>query len=885
MSGDYSRNSFDAGRHFSLVRLQQGRVGLDSDWNEQAEIVERRLRAQTVDSLGRQGVPRETLDGFRITLGTTAGQPNLRIGRGRLYVAGLLAENHDSTPPAFDLSSLGADGRSTRGVLGETLGPDTLDYAAQPYWPAPDPLPAGNGPHLVYLDAWQREVTAIEDPGLLEKALGGVDTTTRLQTVWQVRVLANVGANLVQAATALWQRVEQPRLPAGRLSTQLDPGVQPTNPCLIATAGGYGGLENQLYRVEVHEGGPPGVATFKWSRDNGTVATTVDEVISNTLLRVASTGRDAVLGFDPGQWVELTDDRRDFAGRPGVLLKIADVDHESRRISFGTPVPAELLPSGVDGDTLEARRTRLRRWDQAGIVRDAGGGVVVDLDAAGAGGAIPIPTPGSLVVALESGIRVAFGLAEAGGRFRTGDYWTFAARSIDASVEVLDQAPPRGVHRHSVPLALIAAGEAIDLRPLFNPAAGRIRVATALHVDADGRSRPIRAGQEIPVNLLAEGLNVLLHDSVDADSVNDGSLHVTTEIPYRLPAPYATAGGGGVVAYQPVVLPAEIALAGDGVLNWRPYAQTVSFLRDLVQKDVPRLGNVRFEREFEVFDNGGPASRWAVGAGNSVVQTQPLAGTSNTPQIGALPTMAVHRHRLKEDAGYIGVTCEDSLNGGVGVVYNWLSPNDFSLFVAREVWVPVGFSGATPTFVVSHAQIKGGQVVPDSQLDVTLPGNFADPRHITLDIKQTGRRLQFGCTALFAGGRTERADIAFPNVLRLHPDSRVGLLTTGTGTARFTRLQVIYGSDVPTTLVPAGLNSRLLARLVVKRSLLELTRERSSVSALPAPEPDFETWFWLTPPTSAYYGYRSGYGSYGGFPGIGFGRLVAGARTMERIER
>ena len=40
MSGDYSRESFDPRRHFSAVRMQQGRVALDADWNEQGAIVE-----------------------------------------------------------------------------------------------------------------------------------------------------------------------------------------------------------------------------------------------------------------------------------------------------------------------------------------------------------------------------------------------------------------------------------------------------------------------------------------------------------------------------------------------------------------------------------------------------------------------------------------------------------------------------------------------------------------------------------------------------------------------------------------------------------------------------------------------------------------------------
>ncbi len=44
MSGDYSRDSFDALRDFAGVFLQQGRAVLDADWNEMVEIFERRIR-------------------------------------------------------------------------------------------------------------------------------------------------------------------------------------------------------------------------------------------------------------------------------------------------------------------------------------------------------------------------------------------------------------------------------------------------------------------------------------------------------------------------------------------------------------------------------------------------------------------------------------------------------------------------------------------------------------------------------------------------------------------------------------------------------------------------------------------------------------------------
>jgi len=38
MKGDFSRNTFRPGSHYSGVLMQQGRVLLDSDWNEQVAI-------------------------------------------------------------------------------------------------------------------------------------------------------------------------------------------------------------------------------------------------------------------------------------------------------------------------------------------------------------------------------------------------------------------------------------------------------------------------------------------------------------------------------------------------------------------------------------------------------------------------------------------------------------------------------------------------------------------------------------------------------------------------------------------------------------------------------------------------------------------------------
>src|SRR5512137_2729045 len=107
MSGDYSRKTFDPLRDFAAVLQQQGHPALDADWNEYAAILERRIRASTVDTMGRAVVPRETPLGFQIA--ASAG-PSLTIGRGRMYVDGLVAENHGAAtaakPRVFDRARL-----------------------------------------------------------------------------------------------------------------------------------------------------------------------------------------------------------------------------------------------------------------------------------------------------------------------------------------------------------------------------------------------------------------------------------------------------------------------------------------------------------------------------------------------------------------------------------------------------------------------------------------------------------------------------------------------------------------------------------------------------------------------------------------------------------
>ncbi|MEO5577193.1 MAG: DUF6519 domain-containing protein [Gaiellaceae bacterium] len=460
MGADVSRVRFDPLRDFAGVVLQQGRLLLDGDFNEYVAMLDRRLRAETSDltSLGpdpdHQGVawvPRQTPDAFRVS--ASGGQ--LTIGRGRMYVDGLLAENHGLPELGFDP------------LLHEQTGTVDTPYDQQPYWKTPASLPGG-GPHLVYLDVWQREVTHLEAPDLVEVAVG-VDTTARLQTAWQVRLLPNVGgATCASDDEDIPGWLDEIAPSAGRLTTDTVQVADDEDPCELPPSAGYRGLENQAYRVEIHEGGAPGTATFKWSRDNGSVAQPVVEMVSSTLLRLASVGRDDVLRVSTGDWVEILDDHYELDGKPGVLRKVT-VDDAARTIAFTGALPADLQPANAAA--AAARHLRVRRWDQSGVVKSGAGATLVDLDQ-GTTGLITVPSAASTQVVLEHGIVGSFAVASTGGLFRAGDHWVFAARTADTSVELLDAEPPLGVHHHYARLGLVTFPDAeTDCRRLWPPLA------------------------------------------------------------------------------------------------------------------------------------------------------------------------------------------------------------------------------------------------------------------------------------------------------------------------------------------------------------------------------------------------------------------------------
>jgi hypothetical protein len=445
MRGDFSRIRFNPTKQYTAVLEQQGRVALDADANEQCAIDGYLRHAETVDVIGDYGGPADDL-GFAISVSGN----QILIGAGRYYVQGLLCENRQNN--------------LTYGNQTYLIGPSPTDSALL------SQLQQKGGAIQVFLQVWQRLVTALDDPCLREPALGQADTTARLQTVW--RVVANLVAatptgvvapppvpaapSAALAATRISATAAKLNLaaansaastvtsvaatgaatgttavaapPSGSAAPTVDCCTQMYNQLTLLTTGtmaamtsggttdcscqpipaaGYQGLENQLYRVEIHQGGLAAKATFKWSCENGSVVASILS-ISGPTVWVNSLGPDANLGFQANDWVEISDDTYLFGetpNQPGVLYQILSVDPTGPSITLTT--------SAVSVDPT--RNARVRRWDQSG-------------SSAGSNG---VPLSANAWQALENGIQINFSQ----GFYRTGDYWTIPARAASGQID------------------------------------------------------------------------------------------------------------------------------------------------------------------------------------------------------------------------------------------------------------------------------------------------------------------------------------------------------------------------------------------------------------------------------------------------------------------
>ncbi|MCI0808354.1 MAG: right-handed parallel beta-helix repeat-containing protein [Chloroflexi bacterium] len=427
-STDISRHLFDARKRYISVQMQQGRVFLDADWNENERIADDARRKAILDIVGGQGSPD---GGYRISGVTGAGQDlDFRIEPGTYYLGGTRLDLDQ--PESFRAQT---------------------DWLDQP--------PGGIDPEhrridVVYLETWQQSVTAVEDSELLEVALGGPDTSTRIRNMSRVRVLRNVNnpdcADAWKAASERFAKAGRGQLNAGgelvtdaELTVTIDPGVVGSDPCDPETTGGYLGAENQAIRVQIVSPN-----TFTWGFDNGSALYRVSLSADRTKITFITEPRDQAhwpLAGDTVEllpWSALLPNGEKVAEHQGHLSRLASsFNPDVREVTMTDPPAAgfgQEWQARPDAALLGEEYFYLRVWHRG---TDRTGAPAISF------------TAGTPVELGHTGLSITLD----GSAFRPGDYWTIAARPNSPSEvmpwQLLTGASPIGPKFFVAPLALI----------------------------------------------------------------------------------------------------------------------------------------------------------------------------------------------------------------------------------------------------------------------------------------------------------------------------------------------------------------------------------------------------------------------------------------------
>ncbi|MEX2121940.1 MAG: DUF6519 domain-containing protein [Pirellulales bacterium] len=356
MKGDFSR--LEENSPYSCVLMQQGRVQLDSDWNEQALIQRRLLRTLARDIIGPHGRPLHQ-PGFKLS--PTAGK--LRVTAGNYYVDGLLCVNDRLRTYAIDRGQL------VEGVAGQGSERLSVDNNGGESGIA-------QGFYGVYLEVWERHLTAVEVPSILEPALQGTDTSTRLKVEKRIllhKLDANTPNDAKNELSAYLKTKSENSEPRGlNLNLRQVRVPEGQDACAADLVQRDGLRDNQLYRVEIHDSPDKATPRFKWSRDNASVAFSIvrpskngesqlplsngnqaSQITATLSLRLPK--EDTTFGLTAGDWVEIEHDgatQRPRALEPDVLSEIQSIDLALGTITLHKEVPIDY-----------ARNPRLRRWE------------------------------------------------------------------------------------------------------------------------------------------------------------------------------------------------------------------------------------------------------------------------------------------------------------------------------------------------------------------------------------------------------------------------------------------------------------------------------------------------------------------------------------------
>jgi hypothetical protein len=453
-------------------------------------------------------------------------------------------------------------------------------YLTQPDFPGvrPAALEEKDGTYLAYLDVWERHVTALEDGGIREVALGGPDTSTRTQTVWQVKLAPLDDPDHVITCATVPEWSELIDESTALLRARAQPETTSSDPCTIPPGAGFRRLENQLYRVEIHESGNVGTATFKWSRENGSVVVGAS-VTDTDELTVSSTGRDEVLGIAPGSWVELTDGTHELAGEPGTLVKVKTI--------AGNVLTVDTTTSGPLNGAEFPESPKVRRWDDPNGPRK-----------------VTVPGANQGFLALEDGVEVRF---EPGRHYVSGDYWLIPARTATGDVEWPENGgapvaplgrPPDGISHHYCSLALLRLKSekwevAEDCRKLFPPLTGLhgLQQDPGIHVVRmrSGQQDPLRNDTDLLLRDFVKGVQVLCDQDVEAGTLaNKPTMLFTLDLPFPISSADRELWGSERVGTMPLTLNGIVQVQGPRI-RWLPTEGVSRWLLGRVAKMMQAL--------------------------------------------------------------------------------------------------------------------------------------------------------------------------------------------------------------------------------------------------------------------------------------------------------
>ncbi|MGC5221174.1 DUF6519 domain-containing protein [Micromonospora sp. DT81.3] len=544
MKGDFSRRTFDPRKHYSAVLQEQGRLLTDADLEEEHRILSNAHERAAADIIGGCGGPIGEA-GFAVS---SPDGVRLALSAGRYYAAGKLVVNEETVdyteqPDRFEddivwppppgryaivldvwrrfITAL--DDPSIREVaLGgpTTSGRERTVWQARhravpANWTCADPLPAART--TTGAMAARAEPEASTTTPCLVPPLAGY--TGLENQFYRVEVLTPGAALDVATAVPLavvdfpagtTNQVELSAADAGGLSpgdvvevVRTGIGTDPMDATFAQVADVSGTVVTLTSRLP--EFGPTDTAVLRASnasvvisRENGSVVTAIEQ-IDGLEVTVAGLGSDEVLGFAPGQWVELSDDLIELEHHPRQLRQIEAIDTDRLVVTLRTAAdPLAVTASGV----LPERHPKLRRWDGAR--------------------AIAFQADGTGWIHVENGIQVRF----TAGAYISGDYWDFPARAATVDEETGNiewpragtaaaELPPFGVRHHFCKLAVVdvtVVGGAphvevdLDCRDLFPPLTG---LTTLLHVGGDGQeARPQAPGfPQLPAPLTVRVAN------------------------------------------------------------------------------------------------------------------------------------------------------------------------------------------------------------------------------------------------------------------------------------------------------------------------------------------------------------------------------------------